>query len=319
MKSNELKKVLKSSFDGLYDYRLHLLRGKQIKRCNELASIDKKNYPVLLARLYEEHIGHPLDWNNLKTYTERMQWEKLYDDNPLKSRLSDKYEVRNWVKDKIGGEYLIPVLGVWDRYDDIDFAELPNQFVLKTNHGSGTNLMVRDKSKINHRRASRMFNEWLRTDYAFVSGFELHYSKIKPVIMAERYMEDFGNDLPDYKFLCFDGKPTYCRVDMGRFSNHVRSVFDCNWVRQNWTQGEYPACPDIPKPKNYEKMLEIAAKLSEGFSHVRVDLYNIDGTIYFGEMTFTSGSGLEPNIPESSDLMLGEKWNLDMRPNAKII
>jgi hypothetical protein len=319
MDITELKRTLKGTFEGLYDYRLHLLRIKQIKKCDKLSSMDKNEYPVLLAKMYEERIGHSLDWNNLRTYTEKMQWEKLYDDNPLKVQLSDKYAVRDWVKNKIGEKYLIPILGVWDRYEDIDFDTLPKQFVLKTNHGSGTNLIVKDKSKINHRRVSRMFTEWLKTDYAYVSGFELHYSKIKPKIIAEKYMASFENDLPDYKFLCFDGNPMYCRVDMGRFADHVRSVFDKEWIRQDWNQGNYPPCPNVPRPQNYDEMLEVAAKLSQGFSHVRVDLYNINGAIYFGEMTFTSGSGLEPNVPESADVMLGEKWNLDIKQDASVI
>lgn len=132
MDITELKRTLKGTFEGLYDYRLHLLRIKQIKKCDKLSSMDKNEYPVLLAKMYEERIGHSLDWNNLRTYTEKMQWEKLYDDNPLKVQLSDKYAVRDWVKNKIGEKYLIPILGVWDRYEDIDFDTLPKQFVLKT-------------------------------------------------------------------------------------------------------------------------------------------------------------------------------------------
>ncbi len=146
--------------------------------------MDKKEYPVLLAKMYKAHIRHSLDWNNLRTYTEKMQWEKPYDGNPLKAKLSDKYAVRDWIENKISGKYLIQILDVWDRYKDIDFDTLPKRFVLKTNYGFGTNLIVKDMSKLNLRRVSRMFTECLKTDYAYVSGFELHYSKIKPKIIA---------------------------------------------------------------------------------------------------------------------------------------
>lgn len=157
-----------------------------------------------------------------------------------------------------------------------------------------------------------MFDDWMQMDYAYISGFEMHYTDIKPKIIAEQYMESENGELPDYKFLCFGGKPYYCRVDMGRFKDHTRSVYNDLWELQEWNQGKYPNCPVLKKPEQYEEMLQIAQKLSADFSHVRVDLYNINGKIYFGEITFTSGSGLEPNVPSSSDLMLGKLWNLDM-------
>lgn len=307
-----IKKVLKQRFSGIYDYHLHLLRKKKIREIAELKQLPKTEYPQMLAERYEQVIGHKLNWDNLQTYTEKMQWAKLYDKNPLKAVLTDKYLVRKWVEKTIGGEYLIPLLGVWDRFDDIDFSVLPDRFVLKTNHGSGTNLIVKDKSTLNLKRAKRMFDDWMSIDYAYNSDFEMHYTDIKPKIIAEKYMETSTGELPDYKFLCFDGRPYYCWVDSGRFTNHTRNIYDLDWNLQPWGQC-YPISEvSIEKPVQFETMVKLAYRLSEGFPHVRVDFYNIDGNIYFGEMTFTNASGLERIYPDSADMMLGNLWNLDM-------
>ncbi|MDV7750676.1 ATP-grasp fold amidoligase family protein [Enterococcus faecium] len=312
--NDKIKRYLKKVFSGLYEYRLHRIRMNTLKETERMKLIPEKEYPALLAAIYKERIGHELDWHNLNTYTEKMQWEKLYDKNPMKPVLSDKFAVREWVQEKIGAEYLIPLLGVWDSYDEIDFNSLPNQFVLKTNHGSGTNLIVKNKKKLNMRRTKKMFDVWMKTDYAFVSDFEMHYSLIKPRIIAEKYMETGNNELPDYKFICFGGNPYFCQVDQGRYGDHTRDIFDTNWNLQDWNRGYVKhSLEPVQKPKNFEKMLELAKKLAAGFSHVRVDFYNVDGNIYFGEMTFTSASGLIPFVPESADLILGKMWNLDTK------
>lgn len=308
-----IKRILKKRFSGIYDYHLHLLRKKKIKQIEKLKKLPETEYPKMLADRYKNVIGHNLDWDNLQTYTEKMQWAKLYDKNPLKAVLTDKYLVRDWVEKKIGGVYLIPLLGVWDRFDDIDFSNLPDKFVLKTNHGSGTNLIVKDKSKLNLKRAKRMFDDWMSIDYAFNSNFEMHYTDIKPKIIAERYIETSTNDLPDYKFLCFGGKPYYCWVDSDRFTNHTRNVYDLEWNLQSWSQCHPIKEALIEKPENFETMVKLAQKLSDGFSHVRVDFYNIEGSIYFGEMTFTNASGLERIYPDEWDEKLGELWHLEIK------
>ena len=308
-----IKKVLKQRFSGIYDYHLHLLRKKKIKQIAKLKQLPKTEYPKMLAARYEAAIGHKLNWDNLQTYTEKMQWAKLYDKNPLKATLTDKYLVREWVEKTIGGEYLIPLLGVWDNFEYIDFSELPDRFVLKTNHGSGTNLIVKDKSKLNLKRAKRMFDDWMNIDYAYNSNFEMHYTDIKPKIIAEKYMETSTGELPDYKFLCFGGKPYYCWVDCGRFTNHTRNVYDLDWKLQSWSQCHPINEVIIEKPAKFETMVMLAQKLSEGLSHVRVDFYNIDGNIYFGEMTFTNASGLERIYPDEWDKRLGELWQLEMK------
>lgn len=303
--------ALKKMLPGAYDFYSHIQRRRKIREIEALKKLPMEQHIQRLEELYQSHIGHPLDWDNLNTYTEKMQWEKIYDSNSLKPILADKYAVREWVKEKIGEEYLIPLLGVWDCFDDIDFDSLPGQFVIKTNHGTGTNYIVKNKSEFNAKRAKRMIDDWMATDYGYYS-LELHYTRIKPKIIIEKYLETEYGELQDYKFLCFDGKPYYCWVDMGRYSTHTRNVYNLEWELQPWKQERYGLYgKPIPKPENFEKMVELAEKLSEGFSHVRVDLYNIDGKIYFGEMTFTNGSGLDRIIPEEYDRMLGDLWKVN--------
>ena len=262
--------------------------------------------------LYKKHIGRNLDWSHITYYTEKMQWSKFYDHREEKSLLSDKYLVREWVKEKIGEEYLIPLLGVWDKFSDIDFTFLPNQFVIKTNHGSGSVMIVKDKNSFNITEAKKCFDDWMSIDYAYATGFELHYSKIKRQIIVEKYLETDLGELQDYKFLCFNGKPYYCWVDLGRFGKHTRNVYDLNWELQPWNQYTYKnAINPIPKPKNFDKMIEIVNNLCQDFSHVRVDLYNVDGNIYFGEMTFTNGCGFDKIVPDEYDYKLGDLWDIN--------
>ena len=307
-----MRLFLNNYFPNLYAFLSHIKRRLKIINIFFLKRkrIVKKRH--ILEKMYFKKIGHKLNWNNLTTYTEKMQWEKFYNVNTIKTQLSDKYLVRDWIKNKIGSEYLIPLLGVWEKFDDIDFNKLPDKFVLKTNHGSGTIVVVKDKKALNYRQLKRLFEDWLDTDYAYCTGFEMHYSKIKPLIIAEKYIESFNGQLEDYKFICFNGDVHYCWVDIDRFSNHCRNVYDLKWNLQEWNQGGYRNSEiKLTKPKNFKKMVEIAHCLCKSFSHVRVDLYNVNGKIYFGEMTFTNGSGFDKIIPEKYDLILGKMWDLD--------
>ena len=291
-------------------YRILSIRRSFQK--SKVAKQSLEEQKIAVASMFKSKIGRDLDWNNLQTYTEKMQWEKLYDKNPLKVTLSDKYLVRNWVASKIGDEYLIPLLGKWDTTKDLDFEKLPNQFVLKTNCGSGDVIIIRDKSKLNNhdkKVIKAKLDYYLKCDFGATS-YELHYSLIKPCIIAEKYIDSSEKDLPDYKFLCFDGKAYYCWVDKGRYSNHSRHVYDTEWNFQKWNQMYEIRDIGIPKPQNFDVMLKIATKLSEGFPHVRVDLYNIEGKIYFGEMTFTNGSGFDLIHPYEADLHLGSLWHI---------
>ena len=239
--------------------------------------------------------GCHLNLDDPQTFNEKIQWLKLYDATPLKTRLSDKYLVRDWVKEKIGEEYLIPLLGVWDCFDDIDFSSLPDKFVLKCNHGSGMNIVVKNKSKFDKEKAKCKIDKWMKTNYAFAAGFEMQYEKIVPKIIAEEYIQQFNDNLMDYKIHTFNGIPKIIQVIGDRnIEAHKAKIahFNTKWELQkvmHHAYGNYEKLPE--KPENFEKMLEIAAKLAEGFQYVRVDLYNLSGKILFGEMTFTPASG----------------------------
>lgn len=275
-------------------------------------SAETKDYQQILENYYLYQTGEELDLNPPKTFNEKIQWLKLYDSTPEKTRLADKYLVRKWVKEKIGGQYLIPLLGVWDCFEDIDFNMLPDQFVLKCNHGSGWNLIVKDKKQLDIADAKRKFDRWMSLNYAFCTGLELHYSGIIPKIIAEKYMTDeSGTELKDYKIFCFSGEPKIIQVDFNRFHGHKRNLYDTGW-RFIDASIEYPNDMNhiIPKPAQLNIMLELASRLSEGFSMVRVDFYcienGIDNHVFFGEMTFTHGSGMEKFSPQSLALKMGD-------------
>lgn len=280
-----------------------------IKNYDYYTELYPEEYPKELEEWYESVTGKRLDLDNPKTFNEKIQWLKLYDKNPLKTVLTDKYLVREWIKEKIGEQYLIPLLGVWDSFDDIDFDKLPDKFVLKTTHSSGWNIIVKDKNLLDINEAREKINFWMKRNYALNWGFELHYSDIKPRIIAEKYIENL-NDLFDYKILCFHGKPKYIWVDSQRYVDHRRDFFDLSWnhldIRQKYDNAE----KTIPRPEKLEEMIQLAEFLSEGFCHVRVDFYEVDGRIYFGEMTFTSGSGSEELIPEKVNYELGNLMDI---------
>jgi hypothetical protein len=306
-----IKKAIKK-MPWVYEYAQHIHRRLLIRRNMKYKNMPFNKQLKLVEKCYQERIGHSLDWDNLRTYTEKMQYEKMFHKDDRKTFLSDKYLVREWIDKTIGSQYLIPLLGVWDNFDDIDFESLPNQFVLKTNNGSGTNVIIKDKTKIRIGSLRRLINDWLSTDFSCYNPFEWQYSAIKPKIIAEKYIESDNGSLTDYKFLCFNGEPKFVRVDIDRFTNHKRNVYNMNWELQNWNQYTYGnSITPIEEPQNFRKMVELASILSKGFSHVRVDLYDNKGIIYFGEMTFTNGSGFEIITPPESDLMLGDMWRLD--------
>ena len=283
-----------------------------------MKNLEPQQYPDGLAQYYRLWSGKTLNLTNPRTFTEKLQWIKLYDATPIKSRLADKYLVRRWIADKIGAQYLIPLLGVWDDFDDIDFDDLPDQFVLKCNHGSGMNVIVRDKSTFDKRAAREKINAWLAFDYSALC-LELHYTRIKRKIIAEKFMAN--GDLPDidnYKFWCFHGKPLHCAVESGRaadgsLANLRIDFFNMNWQpttveRNDHPRSEHPE--NIPQPKNFELMKKLAATLAEGFDFVRVDLYEVDGHVYFGEMTFTPGAGNFYYKSEGTDEYLGKLLKL---------
>ncbi|NMA11960.1 MAG: glycosyltransferase [Chloroflexi bacterium] len=303
-----VKELIKPHFPLIFFY---CQRRRIIKEINRCLAIPPDKYSDDLKDIYLKKINRPLSLERPRAYTEKIQWSKLYNQNPIRSYLSDKYLVRNYVTEKIGSNYLIPLYGVWKKFDDIDFERLPNTFVLKTNNGSGTNIVIWDKRKINYRLVKSKLDFWTSIPFGYVNAYELHYNSIEPLIIAEKYLVDpIYKSLPDYKILCFNGKAHAVWVDMNRETDHRRNVYNLDWKLLPWTQKLPNYNGKINKPKNFEKMIYIAETLSKGISHVRVDLYNINGCIFFGEMTFTNGSGLDAIYPDAFDFELGDLWDI---------
>lgn len=253
--------------------------------------------------------GVKLNLSNPQTFDEKINWLMLHDATPLKTRLVDKYLVRNYIKEKIGEKYLVPLLGVWDCFDDIDFESLPQQFVLKLNNGSGMNMVVKNKDKLDVADAKKKFDYWMKTNFAYM-GFEMQYRDVPQKIIAEQYIEQMDGNLFDYKMHCFNGKMEICQLIGNRnMVNHTaqQAFFDADWNRLNESEGTYPDYEKTPpKPDNWDEMKLVAEKLAAGFNYVRVDLYSIEGQIYFGEFTFTPLVGLHPNFsPKETDLRWG--------------
>ena len=264
--------------------------------------------PLALKRWFRKCNGRELHLDPPKTWCDKINWIKLFGITPEMKTLSDKYAVRDWIRTRIGEEYLIPLLGVWDRFEDIDFEVLPDRFVLKTNHACNTNMIVLDKSAFDKKAAAKEFRRWMMFDFAFRFGFQMQYYGIKRKIIAEEFVDNNGSDLMDYKFHCFNGDPVCCEYIGGRSGKARLAFFDKDWKLLPYRTATYPVYEVLPeKPSNYEKMTELAAELSKGFPYVRVDLYHLnDGSIKFGEMTFTPSSGQCTWIPEGTDEMLGE-------------
>lgn len=280
----------------------------------------ESKYELALADWYYENTGKDIDFKNPKTFNEMVQWSKLNENIPEKSILADKYAVREWVAEKLGNEYLIPLIGVYERVEDIDFSKLPNKFVIKCNHGSGYNILIKDKSIMNEEEVKEKLKIWLHENFTY-KHLELHYASIKPRIIIEQYMtNNEGKDLLDYKFYCFGGKVfcSYERVETARGENVDRRLhfFDRNHEPISGTYEEDDTVNEqYEKPENYDQMIKCAEILSAGFSQVRVDLYNINGSIYFGEMTFTSGSGKGFVGYDRINDILGEQWRIQLGLN----
>ena len=256
---------------------------------------------------YRIHMGRKLDLNNPKSLTEKIQWLKLYNRNPLYTTLADKCSVKLWVKEKIGKDITIPTLGVWSRFEDIDFSNLPEQFVLKTTHDSGGVKIIKEKSNVNYESLKKWFNRRLKKNM-FFWGREFVYKDITPRIIAEPYMEDkkYG-ELRDYKFFCFGGTPRIMYVATERQKGEAKfDFFDMKYNHLNLLNGHPNATIQPEKPESFELMKEYAAILSKDFPFVRVDFYEINDVPYLGEMTFYHMCGFLGFTPDEWDYKMGE-------------
>lgn len=260
----------------------------------KICTVFEKSLPDkwYLQMMYRVRMGEKLNLKDPRTFDEKMQWLKLYDRKDIYTKWADKYEVRDYVAKILGEEYLIPLLGVWDRAEDIDFEKLPGQFVLKCTHDSASVCICHDKASFDTEAAKEKLQRALSVNYFYPSR-EWPYKNIRPRIIAEQYMTDeSGTELKDYKIYTFGGEPYLIQVDFDRFCHHRRNLYTTDWQYID-EQIEYPKDPSvqIARPKKLEEMLLCAKKLAAGTSSLRVDFYSVRGKIYFGEITFYQEAG----------------------------
>lgn len=302
MNLNALKIIMKNP------YRLFLALSA---RCGYFPNMDDEKY---LKRTYRAIMGKELNLKSLKTFNEKLQWLKLYDRNPMYTMMVDKLAVKDYISKKLGIEYIIPTLGVWDSFEEIDFNSLPRQFVLKCTHDSGGLVICREKSKLDIEAAKRKIQVSLKRNFYYPSR-EWPYKNVKPQIIAEKYMTDDENSdgFTDYKFFCFNGRVDCVMVCLERHTGDTKFYFfDSDWKlkRLNKRGKEAPENFTIPKPTCMDEMFRLAAILSEGIPFVRVDFYQSNGHIYFGELTFYPDGGFDSNYLLETDLYFGKQLDL---------
>lgn len=276
-----------------------------------LTFIPDKTY---LRLIYLFNMGKPLNLNNPKTFQEKLQWLKINNRLPVMTTMVDKDTVKQFVAKRIGDRYIIPSLGAWNSVDEIDFNQLPEKFVLKTTHGGGGGGIVicKNKSTFDRSEAKAILDRSLKHDI-YKNFREWPYRDASRRIIAEQLLEMPDNsEISDYKIFCFNGKPRFLKVDFGRFVEHHANYYDLDWrILPFGEEGLMPVpTHKIPKPTNLNEMLDIAIKLSSGQPFLRIDLYNIAGQIYFGELTFYPGSGLIHFRPIEWDIKIGDMLNI---------
>lgn len=262
------------------------------------------------------HKGFPLNLKRPITFAEKLQWIKLYDRNPLYTMMVDKLAVKEYVAGVIGSDIIIPNLLVWETADEITFEKLPDKFVIKCTHDSGSLFICKDKSKLNLNKIKKHFSKALKKNY-YRHVREWPYKNVRPRLIVEPYLSELAaEDLTDYKFFCFNGKVAFCQVIKNRSTSETIDFFDIHWSHQDFI-GLNPNVTnhskvEIPKPENYEKMVEYASILSKGIPFVRVDFYNISGKIYFGELTFFPANGFGEFKPDVWNKRIGNLIDLSI-------
>ena len=280
---------------------------------------------LYLSLYFRKRFGYNMNWKEPKTFNEKIQWLKLYSDTTQWTYLSDKIQVREYIKEKGLEDILIPIYGIWKNPNDIQFDVLPDSYVLKSNHGSGTVIVVKNNRNLDKKTAVFKMKNWLKMKYGAFSA-ELHYLGITPLIYAEAFLNDdveLSSSVIDYKIFCQNGVPSCIWVCRNRTPESVDvSTYDVSWkLHPEWAGDSshyHKSEISMAKPKNFERMLDIAKILSEDFPQVRVDLYNIGGKIYFGELTFTSCSGTMDIFSKDYLIEMGNKVKLPGFTTSKI-
>ncbi len=287
-----------------------LIPDRLLKFISYKPYMDDEKY---LKYRYKRILSRELNLESPKSFNEKIQWLKIHDRNPDYTKMVDKYEAKKYVASIIGEEYIIPTYGVWDKFGNIDFDSLPNQFVLKTTHDSGGISICRDKSSFDYKKARKHLQKSLKNNFYYL-GREWPYKDVKPRILAEKYMEDpSSKELVDYKFYCFDGDPKFLYISKG-LENHATasiSFLTLDWTFAPYERNDYKPFDALPKkPAKFSEMIEICKKLSTNHKFIRVDLYQINGQVYFSELTFSPCSGMMPFKTLEQDLKMGELLRL---------
>lgn len=262
-----------------------------------------------ISNIYISMMGKIPNLENPIAYTEKVNAGKIYMGNERCTLLADKYLVKEYIKNEIGEQYVVPLFGVWEKAENINYDSLPDKFVLKVNNASGRNILVKDKKKLDIEETNKKLNTWLKKNYGFV-GFSLQYRGIQPKIICEEYLDELAENVYDYQFFCFYGEPKYIWCISGSHRAGCRaSFYDLDWNMQPFSFG-YPRDDRVaPKPSKLGEMIELSKKLSKGFEHVRVDLYEMpDGRLLFGEMTFQTWGGFRRFYPPEYDYVMGKMF-----------
>lgn len=275
-----------------------------------------KTYEEIIPRLVQRGKIRGLNINvkNPVTIQDKIAWLIVYDSTPLKTKCADKIQVHDYCVEKLGKDICVPIIKVWGKVEDIDWNELPNQFVIKCNHGSGMNIVIKDKSTLNINEAKRKLTQWMHTDFSSLVNDEMHYHDIPHKVFAEVYMEDENQktSLFDYKFWCFNGEPKFYTINDGHGHGSINHYNLKGEYMPELSRPEYKSDPNrqYPQPKFLNEMIEISKKLSEDFKFVRVDFYEVNGKMYLGELTFTPGAGLFTYSNRESNVKVGDMLNL---------
>lgn len=264
---------------------------------------------------YRYCFGRKIDLNNPQSFNEKLNWLKLKDRNPRYTLMADKYEAKKIVSELIGEQYVVPCYGVWDHFEDINFDELPDEFALKCNHNSGGGVLCRNKKTIDKEELSKRFNRWLTEEF-YQYGREWPYKNIKRRILAEQLLDDHsGKELRDYKFWCFNGEPKVMYI-----TNKAREIYenfyDMDYRPLSINHGFKRVVPEYDKPENFDLMKDLAKKLSKGVPFVRVDFFDVNGRVYFGEFTFFDWAGFRPFKDWNMDIELGRMLKLPLVKNV---
>lgn len=268
---------------------------------------------------YEYYLGKKLDLKNPVEFNQKIQWLKTYYHPDILTKLVDKYSVRDYVKEKVGEQYLNELIAVYDKASQVNFDELPDQFVIKGVHGFHFNLIVKDKSKLNRKKALFLMNKWMNKNQYYRGGFEWAYKNVPPRLIAEKFLKEMDKDvILDYKFFCFNGEPKFVQVDVERGINDQRAFYDLDWNKLEFYNKENKVYPgEIEQPENFENMLYVAKTLADKFPFVRVDLYSINNKTIFGEMTFYPSDGRKDFHPLKYNKILGDYIKLPALPEGQ--